>query len=160
MYDNETIKRFWNKVNKTDYCWEWTASLRTGKKGPGYGIFSTRKQDGKMKRAHRISWEIHFGEIPAGLCVLHQCDNRKCVNPDHLFLGTKADNNKDALEKGRYARGESAGTSKLTEKEVLEIRKIYLRYSRKFSMYKLSIKFGVHEDTINKILDRETWTHI
>ena len=98
MYDEQTLKRFWDKVDKADGCWEWTACLKKGKKGNGYGFFWLH---GKNFRAHRFSWIINFGNISDGLCVLHRCDNRRCVRPDHLFLGTVTDNNVDAIKKGR-----------------------------------------------------------
>lgn len=88
------MKRFFDKVDKTEDCWNWTASSR----GQGYGAF---KINGKVIDAHRVSWTIHFGEIPNGLFVCHKCDNKKCVNPDHLFLGTQKDNMNDCLQKGR-----------------------------------------------------------
>jgi len=87
-----------NKITHTG-CWEWTGGLDKD----GYGHYydqSTRL----MKRAHRIAWKIYKGEIPIGVCVLHKCDNRKCVNPSHLFLGTVADNNRDRDYKGRTFR--------------------------------------------------------
>src|SRR5712672_3540290 len=98
------LSLFWNKVNKNGsiqphcpelgQCWEWTAGCFTNK----YGI---KKWHGKKETAHRVSWIINYGEIPNGLWVLHKCDNRKCVRPDHLFLGTVQDNADDRERKHR-----------------------------------------------------------
>ena len=109
----DAVERFWEKVNKTDKCWLWTG----GKASDGYGSFN---YDGGQ-RAHRFSWELHFGKIPSGLLVLHHCDTPGCVRPDHLFLGTQADNAKDMWRKGRGIICRHGGARKLTDEQKQEI---------------------------------------
>src|SRR4051812_130307 len=87
------MERFWDKVNKDGECWEWIA----GSRGRGYGAF---KYKGKIHDAHRFSWYLTYGKWPS-MWVLHKCDNRKCVKPEHLFEGTAKDNFQDAVSKGR-----------------------------------------------------------
>lgn len=95
-------ERLWRHVDKTGECWKWTAAKVGGKMSMGHGVM--RLQDRNVL-VHRVSWELHFGPIPDGLCVLHRCDNPPCVRPDHLFLGTKADNTADMMRKGRKRGG-------------------------------------------------------
>jgi hypothetical protein len=90
---------FWADVRLSDHCWEWVGPIGAG----GYGAFGAADRAGLPQRAHRASWIIHFGPIPDGLNVLHHCDNRPCVRPSHLFLGTQADNIHDMIAKGRHA---------------------------------------------------------
>lgn len=97
------VTRFWSKVDKSGECWMWLGS----KVGMNYGQFYLQ---GRTRRAHRVAWEIAIGPIPDGLCILHICDNPSCVNPRHMRLGTYADNNKDAAQKGRSAKGERHGS--------------------------------------------------
>lgn len=91
------MERFFNKVIKTDSCWNWTGAIR----GKGYGAF---KFKGKTVDAHRVSYILHIGEIPDGLLVCHACDNPCCVNPDHLFIGTYTENMQDCVKKDRFCK--------------------------------------------------------
>lgn len=145
-------ERFWEKVDKTGDCWEWTAH----KNKQGYGTFHT--EGGYL--AHRFSWFLHNGKIPEDLYVCHHCDNPGCVNPDHLFLGTYKDNMQDAVNKGRMAdqRGEANGHSKLTKKQVLAIREEYK--TGNITQKELAIKYNVSQVTIWMIVTRRTWRHI
>ena len=103
-----TNERFWNKVFVSLACWEWTAARQTN----GYGRIM---HNGRPTAAHRVAWELVNGPIPEGMSVLHRCDNRICVRPEHLFLGTYKDNSDDKIAKGRarYATGDRNGNSKV-----------------------------------------------
>ena len=119
--------RFWEKVQKADGCWVWTGTRHPS----GHGNIGLGGRAARNIGAHRVSWMLHYGPIPAGLCVCHTCDNPPCVRPDHLFLGTRADNNDDMRTKGRNVpipvrRGEVHPRAKLTDTQVAEIRERHL----------------------------------
>ncbi len=141
---------FWDSVNKTDGCWEWARGTATG-----YGCFTYKRQ---RILTHRYSWEIHNGPVPAGLFVCHHCDNRLCVRPDHLFVGTDADNVQDMVDKGRSCKGEKNPKAKLTEGEVIYIRKTHAKGQCTYAS--LAVRFGVSSVLIAKIVKRHLWRHI
>jgi len=152
--------RFYQKIDKSGDCWNWTAS----KNNNGYGqLMITSKEFGirKVYKAHRISWEIHNGIIPDGLQVLHKCDNPGCVNPGHLFLGTPADNMRDMAIKGRSAkekptlRGVRHPKNKLTEKQVFNIRKEYVR--GKTTLENVAEKYNISFQHVSDIVNRRRW---
>lgn len=172
-------ERFWSKVNKAGPipehrpelgpCWVWTAYC--DKKG--YGGFCVGQS--KMKRAHRVSWKMHFGELPVDKPhVLHHCDNPSCVNPSHLWAGTNADNNADMMAKKRgvFLRGDQHGarlhpeshahgsehhSAKLTEADIPEVRR---RRREGEPLSSIARSFGVHECTINDAVKGRTWKHV
>jgi hypothetical protein len=135
-------------------CWRWRRALDTR----GYGVVMWRS---KLQRAHRISWELHRGKIPAGKWVLHQCDVKICVNPEHLYLGTIAENSRDAVQRNRYQPNPNFGSknhnSKLTERQVVEM----LRLRKQGWLHReLGEKFGVNSETAARICRREGWKHL
>lgn len=91
-------QRFWSKVDNSGDCWEWRGRLAWN----GYGMFSPMGRGGRAVRAHRLAYELTKGAIPSGLCVLHSCDNRACVRPDHLSVGTARENAHDRVVRGRH----------------------------------------------------------
>lgn len=142
--------RFWSAVAVSDGCWEWQGLLDQW----GYGVI---KRNGHAVKASRLSWELHNGSINQGLLVLHHCDNPKCVNPRHLFLGTDSDNAKDKAGKGRSVRGEQHWKARLTEQDVHGLRFALTCGATAKSMaaiYQISCRY-VHD-----IESRRYWAHI
>jgi hypothetical protein len=150
-------ERFWEKVQTghQDNCWEWKAGLTTY----GYGKFKI-KLNGKWRsmNAHRVAWLLTCGPIKPGLEVCHTCDNRKCCNPKHLFLGTKQDNHKDMVRKHRNARGERNGKAKLTKDQVKTIRIRCAIYREAWES--LANEYGVTKRAIRNIIRGKSWKHI
>lgn len=138
--------KFNKYVVKGDGCWSWAGYSDSG----GYGVIADGGKRSKWVRATHVSWEMAFGPVPEGLCVLHRCDNPPCTNPAHLFLGTRADNMRDAAIKGRMR-------SKLTPGDVAIIRQ---EAERGESQLVLAARFGVSRRNINGIVRRESRRHI
>jgi hypothetical protein len=147
--------RFHSKLSpdKKSGCWLWTAHLNCG-----YGVIAVGAPSKKLDKAHRIAFQLYRGPIPDGLFVLHKCDVRACCNPDHLFLGTNADNMADMAAKGRAClhQGVTNGRAKLTEDNVREIRRRHGRQSQP----SLAKEFGVCRRTIQQIQYRNLWPHL
>lgn len=144
------IQNFVRMFSVGDGCWEWRGRLDDD----GYGVLTSQKT---KTSAHRFSWKQWNGEIPVGFCVLHKCDNRKCVRPDHLFLGTNRDNQLDKVGKGRQAKGSNHGQSKLTEEVVREIRKIP---ESEINFSEQGRKFGVSYVAVRQAYRRRFWQHV
>lgn len=140
-------QRFWEKVRKTASCWLWTR----GVDGKGYGAF--RNAEGVQQLAHRVAWRLSGRSDPKGP-LLHRCDNHRCVRPDHLFIGTQADNMADKVQKQRQARGENHGSARLTQHKVDEIRR---RYASGEPQAALAMGFGVSQVNISNIVRGKTW---
>lgn len=151
--------KFWNRVRKTDGCWQWTGPINEH----GYGIYGARHNGVRTRSfSHRYSFAMANGPIPPGKCILHKCDNRVCVRPDHLWLGTRKENTADMMAKGRgrwpgqkkKLFGEAHPAAKLTAETVREIRASDLTSSQ------LAEKFNVGPPAIRKIRSRQRWPHI
>lgn len=139
-------------------CWVWTGHLTNA----GYG--KLRDDDHKTEiLAHRLSWRIHFNEDPGDRFVCHHCDNRACVNPGHLFLGTQRDNIRDMFSKHREGhhknppRGERSSAAKLNRYDVLNIRRLVAQGVKRKS---LAAHYGVSHRAISHIVNRTNWAHV
>lgn len=177
----DAVRRFWPQVNKTETCWLWTGSVYGSN---SYGQMWTGE---KAIGAHRLSWEIHHGTIPAGQLVLHRCDTPTCVNPAHLVLGTHRDNMADMVRKGRacsgdahwqrthpekrpigtrngthtrpdrVARGNAIATAKLDDDKVRAIRELA---EEGFTQSSIAARFGVQQSSVSAIVRGATWKHV
>lgn len=153
------VERFYEKVQKTETCWIWNGTLGNN----GYGRFSVH---GKQFVAHRWLFEQLNGAIPIELQCCHKCDNRKCVNPEHIFLGTRTENMADAHAKGRMnfqkpgwfhpKSGTKHHAVKLTEDDVRKIRSLA---GKKFG-YEIAEEFGISSVQVNRIIARKNWRHV
>ena len=149
------FNRFWRKVavGGPEECWLWIGATR----GP-YGVFYVSGGVRRVKRgAHQVVYEWEKGEIPEGLSVLHRCDTPLCVNPDHLWLGTLGDNNRDRAAKGRSASGAKNGNARLTTGMALAMRD---RYATGETSKSLAAEYGVNQTTVARVANGRSWTHL
>lgn len=154
-------ERFWNKVQKSDNpdgCWIWIGN----RNGNNYGVISKSINQGKQDKllAHRVSYELEYGNIPDGMNVLHKCDNPPCVRPKHLFLGTQLDNIADMVSKNRAIknRGILNPMAKVTEEQVLDIRFMYA--TGNYTYNQLAEIFDISDSSIWYIVTRKGWNSV
>jgi hypothetical protein len=129
-------------------CWRWSRALDP----QGYGTIRVARRN---MAAHRAAWIAWRGPVPEGLCVLHRCDNPPCVNPDHLFLGTRGDNSRDMVAKGRSAFGERQGHSRLTAADVAEIRRLVA--AGELTQREIGARYGVRDTAVCRIASGKRW---
>ncbi len=144
------MDRFWNKVDKSGDCWLWTGAIDSC----GYGRFML---GGTNCHANRVCWELVNSKIPDGLCVCHHCDNPPCVNPDHLFLGTRQDNSTDMVQKGRSS-SHACGTN--NPKVKIDERIATLIFLSKSPVKTLAREYDLSLSTIYRIKNKQYWRHI
>jgi ribosome-binding protein aMBF1 (putative translation factor) len=153
-------ERFWAKVDKTSLCWLWTGAVNLGQRGKGgYGKFMVRKINGRgiFEASHRWAYRNCVGPIPPGLHVLHKCDNRVCVRPDHLFVGSAQDNVNDMITKGRHGgpSGKTHPKAKLNETDIVAIQRRYAAGG--VSQRQLAEEYGVDPSSVSRIVRGESW---
>lgn len=141
-----------DQFKEEDGCWKWTGCNR----GNGYGVL---RYKGKTESAHRVSYKIFKGEIPEGYVVMHSCDCKLCINPDHLFIGTSKQNSEDMVKKNRQTKqiGEGNSRSVITEKIVLEMRKLR---SEGIKIKEIAKQFNVKYFTCLDAVNGRNWQHI
>lgn len=144
-------KHFWSRVDTSGECWPWTGAISD----TGYGLYQVRR---KKISAHRYAFQLTFGQPLPGFYVCHTCDNRKCVRPSHLFIGTPSDNIQDALNKQRIPTGERCSWTKLRDDQVLTIRADY--EGGDCSLATLGKRYGVSFTTIQAIIKRRSWKEL
>lgn len=142
-----TALDFWPNVIKGERCWVWTGTLWSR----GYGRFWFNNKD---DRAHRVAWRLSGKALSEDECLLHKCDNRRCVNPAHLFIGTRADNMHDKTKKGRQTKGEACHWAQLKSVDIAAIR------ASSASNKELAKQYQVSHGHIYKIRSRQVWKHV
>ena len=162
MFNKGTMRRFWAKIDSSGDCWLWTG----GQRGNGYGCF---KVNGKVLSAHRASWAIEHGEVPTDKLVLHKCNNRSCVNPKHLYIGTHKDNVADAIREGTHYqlkatdirqgknKGVKNGSSKLDNIKVRDIRRLR---KEGLGCRELGRLYTVDHSIISEVVNHKIWKHV
>lgn len=152
--------RFFSKIRPglEGQCWEWAGSHMPN----GYTSFQLDRTTigrGKTVLGHRYMYEYVYGPMPEGMCVCHRCDNRGCVNPTHMFMGTRKDNAHDAVRKGRNSRGSVNGMSILTESDIPRLRTLITTGPRG-TQRRLAREHGISESSMSQMIHGKTWRHV
>lgn len=149
-------RRLWTRIEKSSSCWVWQGALNS----TGYGVIGVRKHGHYQQyRVHRVVYELLVAVVPDDLILCHTCDNPRCCNPDHLFLGTHRDNAVDRQSKGRGSklRGSQNPSAKLSEDKVRDIRRLWAAGA---TNAQLAVAYGVSWGLIRKIVQRFLWRHV
>ena len=148
------MERFWSKVDKSGECWLWMAAANEN----GYGVFSVGGRAGRMELAPRVAWQLTNGSIPEGMHIRHRCDTPACVRPDHLLLGTPADNTADKVSRDRQAKGSAFPHAVLTEADVVRLRSTYAQGGA--TQRQLAERYGVSQSVVCGIVRGDRWKHV